>query len=81
MNWKRLGIGIIIIVLLAAGGYWVYAQFLAPPADNSQNGPAGDQIAAEEVDLNIVSAEGQIVPLNDALLSFQLGGEIQEILA
>jgi len=80
MNWKRLGIGIIIIVLLAAGGYWVYTQFLAPPSDNSQNGQTEDQIAAEEVDLNIVSAEGQIVPLSDVLLSFQLGGEIQEIL-
>ncbi len=79
MNWKRLGIGLGVVLLLAGGGYWAYSQFLAPPSDAAPGGQVEEETAAE-VDLNIVSAEGQIVPLNDTLLSFQLGGEIQEIL-
>lgn len=80
MNWKRLVIGILVIILLAAGGFWAYNQFLAPASETDQNGPVTDQPPVEEAANNVVSAEGQVVPLEDTLLAFQLGGEVQEIL-
>ena len=84
MNWKRMLLGVGIVLILGTGIYFAYQQFFAPEPE------AEDTVAVEtettassavNVSLGVVSAEGNIVPLRDALLSFQTGGEVVEILA
>lgn len=78
MNWKRLLVAVIVIVGLAAGGYFLYNQFIAQEPETAETDvPADTTVAAN---LALVSAEGQIVPLRDAMLSFQTGGQIEEIM-
>ena len=81
MNWKRLLISIVVIAVLLGGGYWVYQQFFAPASETAEDAPVVDvNTIAVDVGLDTVSAEGQIVPLDNTLLSFLLGGELAEIL-
>ena len=84
MNWKRILLGVGIVIVLAGGIAFAYTQFFAPQPELE------DQVAGEELDagssaanssLGVVSAEGTIVPLRDALLSFQTGGQVLEIIA
>ena len=77
MNWKRVLIAVVAVIVLAAGGYFVYQQFAAP-ADEAD--AAATAVAVPVIDTALVSAEGQIVPLRDATLSFQQGGQIVEVL-
>lgn len=80
MNWRRIGIGILIVALLSAGGFWAYTQFLAPE-DAAEETPSPDvDTISVDTGLGQVSAEGQIVPLTHAQLSFQLSGELAELL-
>ncbi|MDX1416676.1 MAG: HlyD family efflux transporter periplasmic adaptor subunit [Candidatus Promineifilaceae bacterium] len=87
MNWKRILLGVGALLVIGAGAYFVYTQFIAPePATEAQDATAETTAAAGEnspppVSLGVVSAEGTIVPLRDALLSFQTGGEVTEIIA
>ncbi len=79
MNWKRIVIGVVVVVLLAAGGYFVYNQFFA--GDTAEEEAAAQAATAVvPVDTSLVSAEGQIVPLREAMLSFETGGQIEEII-
>ena len=80
---KRL---LIILIILVAVGVGVYFLVLQPRAAEQE---AAEQEAAAAADVNtlaistgldVVSAEGQIVPLRHANLVFQAGGEIVEIL-
>ena len=84
MNWKRILVGVIVVIVLAAGGFFVYQQFFAPPPDAVEQ-PSTDSVdsntTAGEGGSSIVSAEGEIVPIRDALLSFRAGGEVVEIVA
>ncbi len=86
MNWKRVLIGVVVVVLLLAGGYFVYQQFFAPPPaeEVTQTIPtdATTDVNTTSVSssLGVVSAEGQIVPLRNAVLSFLAGGEVEELL-
>jgi HlyD family secretion protein len=85
MNVKRVVIGILVIVVLLVAGYFVYQQFFAPETEvtetTGENGTAGNpNDVSVETNLNQVSAEGQIVPLENAMLSFQSGGQLEEIL-
>lgn len=79
MNWKRLMIGVIIVALLGAGGYWTYQHM---PTDQPE-------VKSDAVDVNTVAiaakgetiiAKGVVVPLAQALLAFQVNGEVTEIL-
>jgi multidrug resistance efflux pump len=83
MNWKRILLGVVIIVVVAAGIYFVYTQFLAPEPEGEASAETEGEISEGVVNtsLGVVSAEGSIVPLRDALLSFQTGGEVVEIVA
>ena len=84
MNWKRILLGVVIIVVVAAGIYLAYTQFLAPETEAEASAEAETGEITEGVmntSLGVVSAEGSIVPLRDALLSFQTGGEVVEIVA
>jgi len=83
MNIKRVVIGILVIVVLLAAGYFAYQQFFAPEpeTETTGDGTSGnpDNVSVE-TNLNQVSAEGQIVPLENAMLSFQSGGQLEDIL-
>ena len=84
MNWKRMLLGVGAVILLGGGIYFAYTQFFAaePEAEDSSVAQAtdGSGIPAN-TSLGVVSAEGNIVPLRDAVLSFQTGGEVLEIIA
>ncbi len=84
MNWKRLLLGVVLVLAVAAAAYFVYGQFFAaePEPDTTAAADGTEENANTAVSsLGVVSAEGQIVPLRDALLSFQTGGELIEIVA
>lgn len=79
MNWRRIGIGLVIVAGLSIAGYFGYQQFLAPqPADENATGDVND--VAITTDLDQVSAEGEIVPLENARLTFLTTGQIAELL-
>ncbi len=80
MNWKRIFIGVVVVAILAAAGYFVYNQFFAADAEEEQTAAAQSAAAQVPADLALVSAEGQIVPLREAMLSFQTGGQVAEVL-
>jgi len=79
MNWKRILVAVVVIALLAAGGYFVYNQFFAADDAESETG-AQASATAEPIDVGLVSANGEVVPLRSAMLSFQTGGIVEEIL-
>ena len=84
MNWKRILLGVVIVVVVAAGIYLAYTQFFAPESDTEESAEAESGETSEiavDTSLGFISAEGSIVPLRDALLSFQTGGEIIEVIA
>lgn len=80
MNWKRILVAVVVIVVLVAGGYFIYNQFFATEPETTQTA-AEVEASAAPIDLGSVSANGEIVPLRDATLSFQTGGQIEEIIA
>ena len=86
MNIKRVVIGILVIVVLLAAGYFAYQQFFAPEPETAVTEATGDGTTGNpnnvsvETNLNQVSAEGQIVPLENSMLSFQSGGQLEAIL-
>ena len=81
MNWKRLFIILIIIGAVAAGVYYFVLQPAAEKQELAEATTAVDvNTLAVNTGLDVVSAEGQIVPLRHTTLSFQAGGEIVEIL-
>jgi multidrug resistance efflux pump len=80
MNLKRITLSILVIVILVAAGYWVYRQYLAPQPAEETTAVDVDTIAVE-TGVDVVSAEGQIVPLRQAELSFLAGGRVAELLA
>lgn len=83
MNWKRVLIGVVVVAVLLGGGFVVYRQFFAQPAEEPDTAVTGDVTDAEAqpVSTGFVSAEGQIVPQRSAALAFLVGGEVAEILA
>lgn len=83
MNWKRMLLGVVIVLLIGVGIYFVYTQFFAPEPETEEPTTAqeGGTNVPANVSLGVVSAEGNIVPLRDALLSFQTGGEVVEVIA
>ena len=84
MNWKRIFLGAGIVLILAVIIYFAYSRFSAPDPEAQAaavSQTASADSAAADTSLGLVSAEGSIVPLRDALLSFQTGGQVVEIIA
>lgn len=81
MNRRRLIISIIIIIALVAGGYWAYTQFLAPQPETADSPTPDVNEITVDTGADTVSAEGEVVPLEETQLAFQLGGQIAEIMA
>ncbi|UCC51351.1 MAG: HlyD family efflux transporter periplasmic adaptor subunit [Anaerolineaceae bacterium] len=84
MNWKRLILGVGLVLVVAGAAYFVYTRFFAaqPEPETAAAADGTDDVTDPSItSLGVVSAEGQIVPLRDALLAFQTGGELVEIAA
>ncbi|MCA9935571.1 MAG: HlyD family efflux transporter periplasmic adaptor subunit, partial [Anaerolineales bacterium] len=80
MNWKRLITSLVIVAILVAGGYWAYAKYLAPkPETESATAVAANTIAID-TGVDSVAAEAQVLPREHALLAFEIGGPVVEIL-
>jgi HlyD family secretion protein len=81
MNWKRFFIILIIVGAVAAAVYYFGLQPAAQEQEAAGTTTAVDvNTLAINTGVDVVSAEGQIVPLRHTTLSFQAGGEIVEIL-
>ena len=79
MTTKRLLISTMIVLVLSGLGYWGYLQFLAPVNE----GERGTAVTNNAPDLpenrTEVTAEGQIVPLIQAHLSFEGRGVVTSV--
>lgn len=73
---KRIIIIVVVAAILAIMGYFGYQQFLAPVEPT----PTPDIDLAAQTLPEVVSAEGFVVPAQEADLSFQVGGQVVEIL-
>lgn len=78
---RRIIIAIVILAILGVGGYFGYQQFAAPePAAETADPITAANTSPVNTGLGVVSAEGEVVPLRDVALSFQVGGTVAEIL-
>ncbi|MEJ2746438.1 MAG: efflux RND transporter periplasmic adaptor subunit [Anaerolineae bacterium] len=80
MNVKRLLIGLGVVVVLGIGGVFAYRQFFAPEPVVEEPTAVNVDTVSVDTGVGIVSAEGEIVPLRDATLTFQGAGQVAEIL-
>lgn len=78
MKWGRIIAVLIVVGILAAGGYYIYQQ--QAPATQDTAAPPVTNTVAESPATDFVAAEGQIVPQRQVDLSFQSGGRVAEIL-
>jgi HlyD family secretion protein len=74
---KRTFLVIVALAVVALVGFVGYQQFLAPVAPTPT--PQID-LSAQPALPNVVSAEGFVVPDQDADLSFKVGGQVAEVL-
>jgi len=76
MKAARIILGILIVGALAIGGYWGYLTYLAPvpPTPTPEA-----EIRPEESGPALISAEGQVIPLEFVNLSFSTGGLVEEV--
>jgi multidrug resistance efflux pump len=74
---KRIILIIVVVAILAVVGFFGYQQFLAP-VDPTPT-PEIDTTAQSDLP-EVVSAEGFVVPAQDADLSFKVGGQVVEVL-
>jgi len=75
---KRFVIIVVVIAVLAVGGFFAYQQFLAPAEPTPE--PEID-LSAQVTLPEVVSAEGFVVPAHQADLSFEVSGQVLELLA
>ena len=79
---RRLIVGLIIAAVLIGGGTYAYFTFLAPTESEEAETATETDIndIALDTGIDVVSAEGQITPLQNANLAFLVGGQVAEIL-
>ena len=80
MNWRRVVIGVVVVAVLSAAGFFGYQQFLAPQGEEGADTTSSADDIALVTELDVVSAEGQVVPLAQTRLAFTGSGAISEIL-
>jgi multidrug resistance efflux pump len=80
MSRNRIIIGLVIVVVLAVGGYVIFGRSSGSAAGGTEENSVDVSAPVVDVGRDIVSAEGKIVPLRHAALSFQTGGQVAEIL-
>ena len=80
-NKRNLWITLILIVALAAGGYWVYTQYFAPAEVETTEATAVQTAVARRGDMIIyASAAGQVVPASEISIGFSSSGTLSELL-
>lgn len=83
MNWKRITAVLVVVGVVAAGGYFIYQRQIgaetAGATPTPENGESSAGQAEESAD-DFVSAEGTLIPLRTVDLSFQGGGQVAELL-
>jgi multidrug resistance efflux pump len=72
----RVVLGVIIVPILSFLGYWGYLTYLAPPPPTPDPTPSG---IAWEQEPQVISAEGEVVPLKQARLSFNVPGLVNHV--
>ena len=76
MTTKRLLLSIGIVLLLSALGYWIYLQFLAPGTENGTETAVANPTSTTPT---TITAEGNIVPLAQANLTFVGSGVVTTV--
>lgn len=79
MSFRRLAGGFLLVVILTIVGYWAYLQFLAPLPEETDVPATLLEAGNDDVGEDVISAEGEILPLRSAVLSFQTPGQVAEI--
>jgi multidrug efflux pump subunit AcrA (membrane-fusion protein) len=74
---RRIIVGIPLVLILVVVGYWGYLTYGAPRPLPPTPEPGVD---TGESQPGIVSAEGRVVPIQFARLSFNTGGLVEEVL-
>jgi multidrug resistance efflux pump len=77
MNRKRLLTTAFFVLIMGAIGYWIYLTYLAPVPEVAAGVPEQGNANSGS---DLVSAEGQVVPLRRAQLSFVSGGSVADVL-
>ncbi len=77
---KKVMIGLLVVVVLSAGGYWGYLEYLAPQNEETDTAVSVTDITTSRAEDETISAEGRIVPLRDVLLAFEISGPVSELL-
>ena len=79
MNWKRVIIILVVVLVLAAVAG---ALLLRPDAAPDEAAPAPESVDTVRVDtgIDLVAAEGDVLPLQSAQLSFAQPGQVAELL-
>lgn len=86
MTMKRVLIGISVIIVLLVAGFFAYQQFVVPPPQEIVEVGPDDETFVDpntisvSTELDTVTAEGQVMPLDYATLSFLSGGRLVEVL-
>ncbi|HBY95298.1 MAG TPA: secretion protein HlyD, partial [Chloroflexi bacterium] len=75
MTIRKLLIGLVVVALLSAGGYWGYLNYLAPQAGTATATPGASSGPVTASDT--VSAEGVVVPIRQARIGFTLPGRLE----
>ncbi|MGE5224096.1 MAG: HlyD family secretion protein [Omnitrophica WOR_2 bacterium] len=76
MNTNRALLSILLIIVLAGGGFLVYKNYLAPaPQAIAQDATPTPTAAAD-----MISAEGKVAPVRQVNLSFTRSGRVAEVL-
>lgn len=75
---RRTIIGLVVLAVLGIGGYFGYTNFIQTEEEPETEINVDDIELSTEIDA--VTAEGRVVPLDSFDLSFQVGGVVSEIL-
>lgn len=80
MRLKRFVVGLVLVAAMVAVGYQAYLQYLAPVNDEADSASTIAAHPSAHTELEVISAEGELVPIGHVSLSMQLTGEIAELL-
>lgn len=80
MRLKKLVVGLVLVAAMVGVGYQGYLQYLAPVSDEADSASSVAAQPSAQTKPEVISAEGELVPIRHVSLSMQLTGEIAELL-
>jgi HlyD family secretion protein len=79
MNWRRILIIAFVVIIIAVGGFFVFQQF-GPQEEETEDTQANDpNTTTVDTGVDVVGAEGTLVPLRHVQLSVPLSGQVAEL--